>query len=115
MTFDSIANVNAAGSTAFGVKISFGNDIRRASCTAATYPALCELVARLFNLDQASLVFKYQDDDGDKITMVCPPSLFSKHIKLRYFIHSYLNFIVLQRGASRSFASEQGQDHSLVC
>jgi len=59
------SNVNGA----VAVKVSFGNEIRRATLEGSSYPALCELVAKLFVLEQASIVLKYQDEDGDKITM----------------------------------------------
>jgi hypothetical protein len=53
------------------VKVSFGNELRRATSNETTYVALRGLCAKLFELDPASVVLKYQDGDGDKITVVC--------------------------------------------
>lgn len=66
MTFDSIVNANEE---AFGVKVSFGDEIRRAPFSGTTYVALLELVTKLFDIEQASAVLKYQDEDGDHITV----------------------------------------------
>lgn len=53
------------------VKVSYGEELRRATFHGAAYVALRDLCAKLFELDPATTVLKYQDDDGDKITMVC--------------------------------------------
>lgn len=90
MTFESMidtpnvvapANENAnvanpiVNEEALAVKVSYGDEIRRATFTGTTYVALRDLCAKLFELDPATAVLKYQDDDGDKITVVCLASL----------------------------------------
>lgn len=58
------------------VKVSFGDDIRRASFTpSSSFAALRELVGKLFGVDETSYVLKYQDDEGDKITMASDDEL----------------------------------------
>ena len=53
------------------VKVSYGDDIRRATFNETTYVALRDLSAKLFELDPATTVLKYQDEEGDNITVVC--------------------------------------------
>ena len=53
------------------VKVSYGDDIRRATFNGTTYVALRDLSAKLFELDPATTVLKYQDEEGDNITVVC--------------------------------------------
>jgi hypothetical protein len=51
------------------VKVSYGDELRRATLNGNAFVALRDLCAKLFELDPATTVLKYQDDDGDKITM----------------------------------------------
>lgn len=51
------------------VKISHGNEIRRATIPSASYSLLIEYIAKLFNVNEDTIVIKYEDDDGDKISM----------------------------------------------
>jgi hypothetical protein len=53
------------------VKISHGNEIRRVTLPQSSYGSLVEHTASLFGLPLASINLKYEDDDGDKISMVC--------------------------------------------
>lgn len=69
MAFDTFVNAENNANAGFGVKVSYGNEIRRAACADTTYASLCEVVAKLFELGDAKLTLKYQDEDGDKITM----------------------------------------------
>eukprot|EP00026_Physarum_polycephalum_P006700 Phypoly_transcript_06751.p1 GENE.Phypoly_transcript_06751~~Phypoly_transcript_06751.p1 ORF type:complete len:507 (+),score=98.03 Phypoly_transcript_06751:137-1657(+) len=68
MSFESMNTTTTAGNE-LAVKVSLGDEIRRATFNGATYVALRDLCAQLFELDPASTVLKYQDDDGDKITV----------------------------------------------
>ena len=52
------------------VKISHGNEIRRVTLPQTSFASLAEHTASLFGLPQANINIKYEDDDGDKISMV---------------------------------------------
>lgn len=69
MTFGSFANDVAVSEEAVSVKVSYGDDLRRANVTVTAYVALRDLLAQLFELDPATVVLKYQDNEGDKITV----------------------------------------------
>jgi PB1 domain len=74
MTFENVientnnANVNESLHEV-PVKVFYGAEIRRATFKGNTYASLFELAAKLFGLEQANIVVKYQDEDGDKITI----------------------------------------------
>lgn len=71
------------------VKVSYGDEIRRTSFNGAiAFDSLRDTIAKLFGLQPALVVLKYQDSDGDKITVV----LFSLHFMNHfvYFIFSLL-------------------------
>lgn len=69
MTFGSFANDVAVSEEAVSVKVSYGDDLRRANVTVTAYVALRDLLAQLYELDPATVVLKYQDNEGDKITV----------------------------------------------
>lgn len=50
------------------VKVLYGNDLRRTACVAK-YAPLHDVCSKLFSLPPDATVLKYQDEDGDKITM----------------------------------------------
>lgn len=52
------------------VKISHGNEIRRVTLPQCSYASLVEHTVSLFGLPQANIILKYEDEDGDKISMV---------------------------------------------
>lgn len=59
-----------AGEEGLGVKVSYGNQLRRAPFNGSSFIVLRDLVVLLFELPLGSVVgLKYQDDDGDVITM----------------------------------------------
>jgi hypothetical protein len=62
-------SMNTTFGNELAVKVSLGDEIRRATFNGATYVALRDLCATLFELDPTNTVLKYQDDDGDKITL----------------------------------------------
>ena len=50
-------------------KVSFDGELRRFECPA-TFDSLCSAATTLFQLaSMEGLVFKYQDADGDEITV----------------------------------------------
>lgn len=59
----------------FSLKVSHGNEIRRVTLKQVSYAALCAKVSDLFLIPVPAISLKYQDDDGDRITMVCPGAL----------------------------------------
>lgn len=71
MTFGTAEEANSMNESV-ALKVSHGDELRRvAHNNETTFDGLCTLVAKLFGLDSSSLIVKYQDNDGDKITMVC--------------------------------------------
>jgi len=62
-------NINVENNEPLSVKVSLGDELRRTSFNGTGFEALRDAVAKLFGLEAASIVLKYQDDDGDKITM----------------------------------------------
>lgn len=69
MGFD---NVNSSNNNTEGlsVKISFGNEIRRITLPDSSYSTLLDKVTLFFSIERNVVAIKYQDDDGDKISMV---------------------------------------------
>lgn len=54
------------------VKISLGGEIRRITLPDPSYSSLIQSAAPLFNVKESNIdVIKYEDDDGDKISMAC--------------------------------------------
>jgi hypothetical protein len=52
------------------VKVSFGNELRRVSCSgSSSFAALRDLVVQLYRLPSPSVNIRYQDDEGDLITI----------------------------------------------
>lgn len=69
MTFGNSIENGSSVNAALSLKVSYGGEIRRATYTDVSFVGLRDLVANLFGLDSTSVVLKYEDDDGDKITM----------------------------------------------
>lgn len=56
------------------LKLCFGNEVRRVSALLSSYACLCELVIKLFEISihpSQNLLFTYQDDTNETVTMVC--------------------------------------------
>lgn len=71
MNENSVPTAPPAASEAeqLSVKISYGTEIRRVTLPNTSYGSMLEHTSSLFGLPQADIVLKYEDDDGDKISM----------------------------------------------
>ena len=66
MAFESLNN------DAFAVKVSLGNELRRLSFVGTSFVGMREMIGNMFAIPADRVAVKYLDDEGDKISVVCP-------------------------------------------